>query len=191
MSIWTEALDSAAAELGVDRSSWLAERMATLKVALQLQRSKWAAGNLSGSADLLALMNEIGAMRATAGLDVPREITVRVIDGLHAVCPRCGHHTAIDSEKLRGAIKVETPHDDSAPEPDAAHDRLNGSDGGSTGDEISVRTENPPVPVSAQRVGVSASRFHSQILNGHEVAPLKRPTGRLISPMSVPTPAKG
>jgi hypothetical protein len=188
MSVWTEALDDAAKELGLPKDSWTVEKLATLRIALQLARSKWASGNTTASADLLQLMGEITTLRANAGLDVPREITVKIATGLHATCPRCGYSTPVDSEKLKKAVKVEPVGHDSISDAKTLHDASNGLARTSTDDQ------NPPpapVPVSAQRVGVSASRFHSQVINGHEVPPLKRQTSRLISPMSVPTPTKG
>jgi hypothetical protein len=182
MSVWSEALDDAAAELGAARDSWLVERYATLKIALQLQRSKWAAGNVSGSADLLALMNEITSMRATAGLDVPREIAVRVVERLRGKCAHCGAMNEVPDEQVLAVVKA-TPKENNSNEPVT----------------VSVAPDAPPgapvpppvQPVSAQRPGVSASRFHSQVINGHEVPPLKRQTSRLVSPMSIPTPTKG
>jgi hypothetical protein len=177
LSVWQQALKDAARELSMPKDSWPVERFATLRIALQLARSKWASGNTTASADLLTLMAEITQLRANAGLDVPRSVDVQIVRKLRGKCCHCGAWNEVPEAQIRAVISA---HPESTPE--ATHGLPNGSVQGSTGDETAAKNA-PPVPVSAQRPGVSASKFHAQLLNGHEVAPLKRTTRRL-SPIS-------
>jgi hypothetical protein len=169
------------ADLGCKPDDEIARHVSTLRLMRENMQAKLVVGEHVNPSDLLAVDS---ALKAYLPQGKPATIEVKIATGLHATCPRCGYNTPVDSEKLRGAVKVESPHHDSNPAPDAASGRLNGLASPST-DEPAPAPAPPPVPVSVQREGISASKFHSQLLNGHEVAPIKRPTGRLVSPLSV------
>jgi hypothetical protein len=177
LSVWQQALKDAARELSMPKDSWPVERFATLRIALQLARSKWASGNTTASADLLVLMGEITTMRANAGLDVPRSVDVQIVKKLRGKCAHCGAMNEVPDDQIRAVLNVPgTPT--ATPEETATTSHDNGLTGAPTS------PPPPPPPRVTHRPGVSASGFHNAVLPNGEIAPIKRATGRVVSPMS-------
>jgi hypothetical protein len=122
------------------------------------------------------------ALKAYLPQGKPATIEVKIVDGVHATCPRCGHHTPIDKDKLKRAVKVDIPAPDSNPAETLTSGHASPIAQPSTD---APAPAPPPVPVVTHRPHVSASNFHNAMLPNGEIAPLKRATARLISPLSV------
>jgi hypothetical protein len=148
-------------DLNLSPDDELCRHVSTLRLMRENMQAKLVLGERVDPDDLLRVD---AALKAYLPQGKPATIEVKVVDGLHATCPRCGYNTPVDSARTAETLISEAP--------DAIAQ-------GST-----VPTPAPVPPVSVQREGISASKFHSQLINGHEVAPLKRTTSRLISPLS-------
>jgi hypothetical protein len=190
LGVWEQAIRDAAKLLGEPKDSFVVEKYATLATLLKLHRSQWAQGKASNSADMIAVMSELEAMRRERGKDAITEIKVHVVESLKARCPHCGQTSDIPPEMVqKDSRNTHAEPSDSNPAPKTAspptYGLPNGSESHASGEPAPAKAE----PVVTYREGVSASAFHSAVLNGHEVPPLKsrQPspyTVRKLSPMS-------
>jgi hypothetical protein len=179
---WEKHLKAAADELGLPRSDFRAERLATLQVLMRATRQRWADGKQPNAAgDIVHLLDAIAKLRADAGLNADRvsAIKINIVETLRARCPHCGKTSE---------VPVELVQDDSLntrPPPPAETTRAA---------DVPVETEAasiaepPPAnvePLPSQYVeGKSPSAFNSQ-----RGTPLKRLQPgihpiRSLSPMS-------
>jgi hypothetical protein len=198
LTVVEQAIKDAAVELGLPKDHWDVERLATLQVMLKAARHKWENGQSSGAAsDMVTLMEEITKLRTAAGLaSGPREIEVtyvRAVTGIYK-CKHCGEENELEDGKYTPAPPprvVDMPSDSvaraTATTPAAPENtRVSGPENGAVAPSESKPA--PDAPKVTHRDGVSASPFHSQVINGREVAPLKKYqpspyTIRKISPM--------
>jgi hypothetical protein len=160
----------------------LCRHVSTLRLMRENMQARLVVGERVDPGDLLAVD---AALKQYLPAGKPATISVQVVEKLRGRCAHCGALNEVPPDLIRAAVKA-VPDTPSAESLTSGHGSAPAAVP-STDGQISSRDENapPPVPVSVHREGVSASRFHSQLLNGHEVAPLKRATGRLVSPLSV------
>jgi hypothetical protein len=165
------------ADLGCKPDDELCRHVSTLRLMRENMQARLVVGERVDPSDLLAVD---AALKAYLPQGKPATIEVKIVDGLHATCPRCGHNTAVDKDKLRRAVKVDVPE----ATPDAASSLAKPALQ-APADAPAPPPAPPPVPVVTYRPHVSVSNFHNAVLPNGEIAPLKRATARLISPLSV------
>jgi hypothetical protein len=171
------------ADLNVAPDDELCRHVSTLRLMRENMQAKLVVGERVDPDDLLRVD---AALKAYLPQGKPATIEVKIIDGLHATCPRCGHHTAVDKDKLKRAVKVEGVPDTATATATAETPSGHAKPIATPSTDAPAPPPAPqPVPVVTHRPGVSASNFHNAMLPNGEVAPLKRATARLISPLSV------
>ena len=126
---------------------------------------------------MIELMAEIERLRKAAGmLNTPRDIEVGFVHRFHGVvtCHECGAKIEVSDQPFSRSPTPQTPASDHA-KPDAGP-----SVDPTVADATAPASDAPPanvVPLSPKvtyRDGISASAFHSQVINGREATPLKR-----------------
>jgi hypothetical protein len=189
-----QAIRDAAKELSLPRDDWRVERLGTLQILLKVTRHKWAADQTSArAADIVMLMDEITKLRTEAGIDnTPSEVEIKFVEHYTGVatitCPHC--QMSSRHEVSNRPFESATPTAPSAPEVKATTSHDNAIAGPSSADP-SPAEPKPAAPVMevSYLENFSASAFHSQCINGREIAPLKRLqpdpyAARNTSPMS-------
>jgi hypothetical protein len=164
------------ADLDCKPDDELCRHVTTLRLMRENMQAKLVLGERVDPDDLLAVD---AALKQYLPQGKPATINVQVVQKLRGRCASCGAMNEVPEDQIRAVVKAE---------PESAETLTSGHASPiaePSTDAPAPAPAPPPVPVSVQRVGVSASKFHSQLLNGHEVAPIKRNASRLISPLSV------
>jgi len=156
----------------------ICRHVTTLRLMRENMQAKLVLGERVDPSDLLAVD---AAIKQYLPQGKPATISVQVVQKLRGRCCHCGAMNEVPEDQIRAVVRA-------GGAPEAAPAETSGHGNAivqpSTDGPAPVQPA-PVVPVSVQREGVSASEFHSQLLNGHEIAPLKRNASRLISPLSV------
>src|SRR5262249_31653547 len=187
---WEQALYEASKELRLPKTHFTVERMATLSLLLKVQRSQWAQGKLTNSGDMIEVMDAISALRKERGIndDHPTKIEVSLVEryiGI-ATCDTCGHRFEVSDqpfdsltprpEPAPASEPLTTDHGKPGAEP-AKVDPNRTSAASVDSNRHSAASDAPanvvPMMKVTHREGVSASSFHSAVINGREVPPLK------------------
>ena len=151
-----------AAEFGIeDISDWRVRRLALLEAQFASAEDQIAAGRSVDTGPLLALDSAIQDIRQQLKADEPLNITVHFVSGVTGIfnCTKCGHRNEIEDYKRPAPPPAPPPTP-----PEAVYARPI--------DEVEKPASAPVKPDKASppvthRPGVSASAFHSQIINGH------------------------
>jgi hypothetical protein len=166
LSVIERAIKDAAAELDLPKDHWDVERLATMQVMLKVARHKWSQGQApKDAADMLVLMDAITGMRKSAGLQGPRAVDIRFVEGYRGiadvVCPHCHK---VSRQEFSDRPFESRP--DATPTPKTMGDALIEPAGLSSGDQAPASAPANVVTMVTYREGVSASSFHSQVVNG-------------------------
>ena len=164
-----------AEEFGIaDIGDWRVKRLALLQAAHASAEDRMAAGGMVDIAPLLALDSAIQDIRQALKADEPCNITVQYVQSIVGICPECKARIPDYRRPDPPPVPPPTPP---APAPIAAVEK-----------PASAAVKPDKASPQVTRVGVSASAFHSQVVNG-VAAPLKKDQSdiyaiRSISPMS-------
>lgn len=182
---YEKELRAASEELGLPKDNWQTERLATCVLMFKVARAKWSQGMAATDANqMLALMSEITAIRKEAKLQEPMEITIQVVpsvreNGLEDTSAAGGPAPAIETASSGHADAIAGRSSDQ-PLPSQISDGSNRTltPNMAPADSNSAPAHNLPPPKDGptveHRQGVSASPFHNAVINGREVAPLKK-----------------
>jgi hypothetical protein len=84
--------------------------MATLQIQLRLVRNKgWSTSTPANTSDVLALMNEITALKKEAGDLKPNNIEVQVVEAVQGIymCQHCGKENHLDAGRYKPLVSAE------------------------------------------------------------------------------------
>jgi hypothetical protein len=185
---WFEALRDAARELSLPKTDFRVERLATMRLALALQRQSWTTGRFNNTSDILSLMDSIEALRREAKDAEPTTISVNIVQGVKGSyrCQHCGKQNTLTEGQYEPAKRSEA-----APAPTPPPTESATSDVPNEPVQPAKPDPDDGIRVRGYREGVSASGFHAQVLSNDEVPPLKKRQGgihtsrsRSVSPLS-------
>jgi hypothetical protein len=179
-----------AKEFGIeDTADWRVRRLALLQAQHAAAEDMIADGRPVDINGLLSLDKAIEDLRASLKAEEPLDIKVHIVQGVTGIykCTKCGHQNELKpgeyTPRKQPTPSVPLPPPPAAPtaaQPQAVYARPI--------DEAPKPAVEPDKPHVTHRKGVSASAFHSQVVNG-VAAPLKKDQPspyaiRKTSPMS-------
>jgi hypothetical protein len=182
--------EAVAKEFGIaDIDDWRVRRLALLQAAHAAAEDQMANRGVVHIAPLLALDQAIADIRHALKAQEPLDISIHIVEGAIGVynCQKCGHRNELKpgeyTPRKQPTPSVPLPPPPAAPtaaQPQAVYARPI--------DEAPKPAVEPDKPHVTHRKGVSASAFHSQVVNG-VAAPLKKDQPspyaiRKTSPMS-------
>jgi hypothetical protein len=171
-----KAREAVAAEYKLDISDWRTRRLALLMAAFARAEDQLAANKSAHIGDLLALDKAIQDIRETLQKSEGIAVTVRIVNPAAVECPECKH-----TFDPKGGAPVRPAQPFRFKCKCGAQTEFNASgpftDGGNPGVPVEAPAPKPDekvVPLVTHRPGVSASSFHSAVLNNREIPPLKK-----------------
>jgi len=164
------AREAVASEYKLDINDWQVRRLALLMSVFSHTEDQAANGRTVDIGALLALDKSIQDVRETIKKTEPITVNIKFVPGKHIACPKCEHEFDPTTKEPAKPLVLRTrcPHCNKPSEVSPFE---------SSNPDITVPQAPPAanvVPLVSHRPGVSASSFHSQVMNGREVPPLKR-----------------
>jgi hypothetical protein len=153
---YEQALKDAACEMGRPTDDWLVEKLATLMIQLRLVRAKgWSANNPAHTGDVIALMDQITALRKEAGNLAPTKVQISLVESVQGIycCEKCGFENHLEPDRYTPLVDRQTEAKDP-----------------SGGRSPVTTSPDPTMPLSA--TAVTAGEVSSQnVENTHSVVP--------------------
>jgi hypothetical protein len=176
LTVVEQAIKDAAAELKLPKGSWDVERLAKRRLMWKVAFQKWATGQSSkDAADMLTLMAAITQLLKDHGIgdNRPTELKVSFVEKLRGRCCACGHMNELDEDAVREVIRIDSLTLGAAQPKAKCDQKSDHRVSEKPGDVATLADAGIDKPAVTYREGVSASPFHSQVVNG-VVPPLKR-----------------